>query len=155
MATNRDLLKEAIADAKAVKEMAIANAKSALEESFTPHLKSMLAAKIQEMDEMEEEVEEGKMAMYDEDDTEPMKEEEVSEELDLEEILAELEESEEKEEMVNEVDAEETEEVEEEDMEVEMETETEEEDLDIEDMSEEDLKSFIEDVIEDMVEAGE
>ena len=39
MATNRDLLKEAIADAKAVKEMAIANAKSALEEAFTPHLK--------------------------------------------------------------------------------------------------------------------
>ena len=79
MATNRDLLKEAIADAKAVKEMAIANAKSALEESFTPHLKSMLAAKIQEMDEIDEEVEEieeGKMAMYDEDDTEPMKEEE-------------------------------------------------------------------------------
>ena len=155
MATNRDLLKEAIADAKAVKEMAIANAKSALEESFTPHLKSMLAAKIQEMDEKEEEVEEGKMAMYDEDDTEPMKEEEVSEELDLEEILAELEESEEEEEMVNEVETEETEEVEEEDMEVEMETETEEEDLDIEDMSEEDLKSFIEDVIADMVEAGE
>ena len=155
MATNRDLLKEAIADAKAVKEMAIANAKSALEESFTPHLKSMLAAKIQEMDEMEEEVEEGKMAMYDEDDTEPMKEEEVSEELDLEEVLAELEESEEEEEMVNEVETEETEEVEEEDMEVEMETETEEEDLDIEDMSEEDLKSFIEDVIADMVEAGE
>jgi len=155
MATNRDLLKEAIADAKAVKEMAIANAKSALEESFTPYLTSVLAAKIQEMDEEEEEVEEGKMAMYDEDDTEPMKEEEVSEELDLEEVLAELEESEEEEEMVNEVETEETEEVEGEDMEVEMETETEEEDLDIEDMSEEDLKSFIEDVIADMVEAGE
>ncbi len=50
MATNRDLLKEAIADAKSVKEVAIANAKLALEEAFTPHLKSMLAAKLDEMD---------------------------------------------------------------------------------------------------------
>ena len=33
---NRDLLKEAIADAKSVKETAIANAKAALEEAFTP-----------------------------------------------------------------------------------------------------------------------
>ena len=32
----RDILKEAIADAKAVKETAIANAKAALEEAFTP-----------------------------------------------------------------------------------------------------------------------
>jgi vacuolar-type H+-ATPase subunit H len=36
MATNRDLLKEAIADAKAVKETAIANAKAALEELLNP-----------------------------------------------------------------------------------------------------------------------
>ncbi len=50
MATNRDLLKEAIADAKAVKETAITNAKLALEEAFTPHLKSMLSAKLAEMD---------------------------------------------------------------------------------------------------------
>jgi hypothetical protein len=50
MATNRDLLKEAIADAKAVKETAIANAKAALEEAFTPQLKSMFAAKLQEME---------------------------------------------------------------------------------------------------------
>ena len=46
MATNRDLLKEAIADAKAVKEMAIANAKTALEEAFTPRLKEMLSASV-------------------------------------------------------------------------------------------------------------
>ena len=39
-----DLLKEAIADAKAVRETALANAKMALEEAFTPHLKSMLSA---------------------------------------------------------------------------------------------------------------
>ena len=61
MATNTDLLKEAIADARAVKETAIANAKLALEEAFTPHLKSMLAAKLDEMDKKDDEVkEEGK-----------------------------------------------------------------------------------------------
>ena len=48
-----DLLKEAIADAKAVRETALANAKMALEEAFTPKLKSMLAKKIQS--EMEDE----------------------------------------------------------------------------------------------------
>ena len=153
MATNRDLLKEAIADAKAVKEMAIANAKAALEESFTPHLKSMLATKLQEMEEMDEEVEEmeeGKMAMYDEDDTEPMMEEEDLEELDLDELLAELDEAED-EDMMNEAEEEEAEEAEEEAEE----NMDEEEALDLEDMSEEDLKSFIEDVIADMVKAGE
>ena len=57
--TNRDLLKEAIADAKAVKEMAIANAKAALEESFTPFLREKLSAKITEMDDKYELEEEG------------------------------------------------------------------------------------------------
>jgi hypothetical protein len=51
MATNRDLLREAIADAKAVKETAIANAKAALTESFTPFLKEKLSQKISEMEE--------------------------------------------------------------------------------------------------------
>ena len=37
-----DLLKEAIADAKAVRETALENAKIALEEAFTPRLQSML-----------------------------------------------------------------------------------------------------------------
>jgi len=55
---NRDLLKEAIADAKAVKETAIVNAKAALEEAFTPYLKEKLAAKLAEMDEMDEAKEE-------------------------------------------------------------------------------------------------
>ena len=50
-----DLLKEAIADAKAVRETALANAKMALEEAFTPKLKSMLAQKIQSEIEDEEE----------------------------------------------------------------------------------------------------
>jgi hypothetical protein len=49
-----DLLKEAIADAKAVRETALQNAKMALEEAFTPHLKSMLSAKLAE-DDLDEE----------------------------------------------------------------------------------------------------
>ena len=58
---NRDLLKEAIADAKAVKETAIANAKAALEEAFTPYLREKLAAKLSEMDDIDEaEIEEAK-----------------------------------------------------------------------------------------------
>ena len=48
-----DLLKEAIADAKAVRETALQNAKMALEEAFTPQLKNMLSAKLKE-DELEE-----------------------------------------------------------------------------------------------------
>jgi len=54
--SKNDLLKEAIADAKAVRETAIANAKLALEEAFTPKLQSMLSTKIAE--EMEDELEE-------------------------------------------------------------------------------------------------
>ena len=49
-----NLLKEAIADAKAVRETAIANAKLALEEAFTPKLQSMLSRKIEEELEDEE-----------------------------------------------------------------------------------------------------
>jgi len=57
--TNSNLLKEAIADAKAVRETALANAKIALEEAFTPRIQSMLSAKISEEEEldMEEPVE--------------------------------------------------------------------------------------------------
>lgn len=52
------LLKEAIADAKAVRETAIANAKIALEEAFTPRLQSILSKKIQaEAEDMEDEIE--------------------------------------------------------------------------------------------------
>ncbi len=55
-----DLLKEAIADAKAVRETALQNAKMALEEAFTPHLKSMLSAKLAEEEhEDDDEMEEG------------------------------------------------------------------------------------------------
>ena len=65
----KDLLKEAIADAKAVRETALANAKLALEEAFTPRLQSMLSAKLAE--EMEEE----EPTMEEEEETEPKMEE--------------------------------------------------------------------------------
>ena len=72
-----DLLKEAIADAKAVRETALANAKMALEEAFTPRLKSMLASKIQhEVEDADDEMEEGN---YDEEEAEE-EDEEVEEE---------------------------------------------------------------------------
>jgi len=55
-----DLLREAIADAKAVREVALANAKLALEEAFTPRIQSMIANKLSEEAEAEEdEMEEG------------------------------------------------------------------------------------------------
>ena len=58
-----NLLKEAIADAKAVRETALENAKMALEEAFTPKLQSMLSKKIQmEMDDEDEKKDE---AMHD------------------------------------------------------------------------------------------
>ena len=165
--TNTNLLKEAIADAKAVKETAIANAKLALEEAFTPHLKSMLSAKLQEMDDEdvnEEEVQEMDAVSWKEKngdslDLAPRKvgqstvneEEDMDEELDLNELLAELELDENAR-----TDAEEEgyldgEKDEKEDMEDEMDDE----EIDLEDMSEDDLKGFIESVIKDMVASGE
>jgi hypothetical protein len=185
--TNRDLLKEAIADAKAVKETAIANAKAALEEAFTPHLKSMLSAKLEEMDRDEDvELEEMDDVSWNEKNNptrspfvtlkDPKKvgqttsnyainleEEEMDEEINLDELLAELDEEKEIEEVNESEEISETEEVaeaeEDEDVEdvedMEAEGEMEDDEIDLEDMTEDDLKSFIEDVIKDMVEAGE
>ena len=56
------LLKEAMVDAKAVRETALANARLALEEAFAPRLQSMLTKKLKEEeldleDEESEEVE--------------------------------------------------------------------------------------------------
>ena len=199
MATNRDLLKEAIADAKSVREVAIANAKLALEEAFTPHLKSMLSAKLDEMDkkdeedvkESEEEVKEADAPSFERKnspagdslkDLAPRKvgqstvqEDEVEEEIDLDELLAELEDSKDLSEDAR-TDAEEEGykdgmKDEKEDLEEDARTDAEEEgykdgekdekedmedeEIDLEDMSEDDLKGFIEDVIKDMVADGE
>lgn len=65
------LLKDAIADAKAVRETALANAKHALEEAFAPKLQSMLSHKIKE--EMEEDGKEGEEVVSDEDKMEVAK----------------------------------------------------------------------------------
>ena len=183
---NREFLKEAIADAKAVKESAIANAKAALEESFTPQLKTMLAAKLEEMDEKDEDETEVKEEMSDPDmrhgmkgdnaeerRTEKMRFKEEEDKDDLDEVLAELE-NELKEDARTDAEEEgykdgmkdekkdlkedERTDAEEEGYEDGMEDEKgdmEEEDIDLDDMSDEDLKVFIEDVIADMVTAGE
>ena len=180
---NRDLLADAIADAKAVKEVAIANAKAALEEAFTPHLKDMLAQKINEMEDLEE----NDLAEVDKEKQEEaemkkegygktyetkkeIKEEELEEELNLEEILAELELEEEKDRSMEEMkkdSMEETygkkemeEEMKNDSMEEEygkkpMEEEMDDAEINLEDMSEDELKTMIEDVIEDMIEDGE
>ena len=66
-----DLLKDAIADAKAVRETALANAKIALEEAFTPRLQSMLSRKIEaemdaeELEDKEEEDMDAEEGMHD------------------------------------------------------------------------------------------
>lgn len=159
MATNRDMLKEAIAEAKAIKETAIANAKLALEEVFTPQMKSILSAKIEEMAREDEAMEES----YDEmdealgtinDPDGPTAHgnvaEEMEEEVDLDELLREIE-AEEMDENITEAKEEEEETEEEEEEEKEEEGEP----LNLEDMTDEDLKKMIEDVIADMVSAGE
>ena len=115
---NSKLLKEAIADAKAVRETAIANAKIALEEAFTPKLQSILSKKLQsememddeeDMEEVAEEVDssdigKGGEPKYDEAHTEldPETEKETAapgEELDAVEKVDDLKEEEDKEEV--------------------------------------------------------
>ena len=78
MSNTKQILKDAIADAKAIRETALAQAKLALEEAFTPQLQSMLAAKLQEME--EEDVKEEVTEAADD---------QMEETLDLEALLAE------------------------------------------------------------------
>jgi hypothetical protein len=173
--SNKNLFKEAIADAKAVREAALANAKAALEEALTPKLQSMLAAKLNEMDyDMEEEgmksddeMEEG---MYPEDTSDEiqdryratgaaLEEDELEEDFDLSEILAELndeeelkeakEEKEEKEEAGEEA---EDESEEEEATEEEPTEEEGEEEVEVKDMTIEDLKDLIKDIVSQEIE---
>ena len=194
MKKNRDFLKEAIADAKAVKESAIANAKAALEESFTPRLKSMLAQKIEELDtvkEDDEDVYEAKDKVNEklsdpvmrkglkgdneaELETEKMRE---LDEMSLDEILSELEGEikedartdaeeegyedgikDEKEDLKEDerTDAEEEGyEDGEKDEKEDLEGDVEDEEIDLDNLTDDDLKDFISDVIGDMVAAGE
>jgi hypothetical protein len=100
-----DLLKEAIADAKAIREVAIQNAKATLAETFAPQIKKMVMEEMdkeedlyeEETDELDAMMKEMEMAddeLKEEDDVEDMGEEEESEfdeEDELSEILKELE----------------------------------------------------------------
>jgi hypothetical protein len=165
---NKDLLKEAIADARLVKETAIANAKAALEETFAPHIKELLSEKVKEMEnEMEENYDEAMSTeaeleeSMDEEymDEEEMYDENMDEELDLEALLNELDEagdeypvSEAKKAMKSEK---EEKAMKSEKKEKANSSKKEDKEVSIEDMSEKDLKSFIESVIQDMIDAGE
>jgi len=99
MKDTKALLKEAIADAKTVRETALAQAKLALEEAMAPRLNRMFAAKLQEAydEDMEESYDmKDKMAKEDIRDSIPMEGDnqddyDQMEEIDLDEILAELE----------------------------------------------------------------
>ena len=124
---NREMLKEAIAEAKTIKETAIANAKAALEEAFTPQLTAMFAERLNE-DEMEEE------GMY---ETTDMEDEGLEESFNLDEILAELEMTDEADDMVSEDDMGGID-----------------EDLMLEEMSDEEIEELVMKVIDDMIETG-
>ena len=120
---NSNLLKEAIADAKAVRETAIANAKIALEEAFTPRLQSILSQKLTaEMEGEEEEADLEEENVVEETVTES--EEDESEEAVEETVVTEEDESEEGEEV--------SEGEEEEEVEETMESEEDEDELDLE-----------------------
>ena len=125
---NREMLKECIADAKTIRETAIANAKVALEEAFTPQLTAMFAERLNELELEEAETEKEPIdEMYG-----------IEEDFNLEEILAELsmEEGDEDSKM-------------EEGMEQELE-----EDLMLEDMSDEEIEELVMQVIDDMIASG-
>jgi len=194
--TNRDLLKEAIADAKTIKETAIVNAKAALEEAFTPYLKERLTAKLLEMD--EDEIKDNELitdetTMYSEDESLKMEAEEPYgysedqpyrydksddenkvdlDELDLDELLRELDAigedntMNENEDLINDPKypsnnnakgnvAEVEDDMDYEDEDADGIEDSEDEEIDIASMDEDDLKSFIESVIADMVSSGE
>lgn len=158
MSTNKELFKEAIADAKAVREAALVNAKAALEEALTPRIQSMISAKLQEMDgEVEEEamggyvneedVEEGFATdqfgfnkLNDVSENYGSEEEGLEEDFDLSEILAELDEEKEEEDL---------QEAKKEDDEEEGEEEN------VADMSVEDLKDLIKSIVSQELEAEE
>ena len=85
MSKGNQLLKDAIAEAKVLRETAMAQAKLVLEEAFTPQLQSILNAKLNEMEEDDEKVNENSEV-----DTS------MEETLDLEALLAEADDEDEK-----------------------------------------------------------
>lgn len=137
---NQDLFKQAIAEAKSVREAAIINAKEALEETLTPHLKELLAAKLQEMDEVADD-EEVVNEIEDEMDEMAAKKGNFNAQTDAPED--QLEEAEDKE---AEDDSEESEDEAPAEEEGEEKAE-EEEELEVKDMEVEDLKNLIRDIV--------
>jgi len=135
--TNQNLFKEAIADAKTVREIALQNAKVALEETLTPRLQSMLSAKLQEM-EKDEDLNES-----------PETDENLDEDFDLSSILAELDETDEIEEAKK--GDEEDDKPEEDDA---PETEEAPEEVLVKDMTADDLKAMIQDIVAQEMGAG-
>ena len=121
------MLKEAIAEAKTIKETAIANAKAALEEAFTPQLTAMFAERLNEEDAEEEKL----------DEKYSMEEEGLEETFNLDEILAELEMTDEADDMVSEEDMDKMD-----------------EELMLEEMSDEEIEELVMKVIDDMIETG-
>jgi len=96
--TNQELFKQAIADAKSVRDAAVANAKAALEETFTPQIMAMLSNQLNELEEdgnLEEKKEETEEGYYEEGHEAAIgygaaSQKPSIEETDLEEILAQL-----------------------------------------------------------------
>ena len=171
--SNKNLFKEAIADAKAVREAALANAKAALEEALTPKLQSMLAAKLNEIEyeeegleetKSEDEMEEGfvtnQFNWNDEDnsttDQNKLDEnEELEEDFDLSEILAELDEDNSLEEAKKEEDEKKKKKMMKEADDESEESEKEEEEESVADMTIEDLKALIQDIVAQETGGGE
>ena len=151
MKDTKALLKEAIADAKAVRETALTQAKLALEEAFAPRLQSMFSARLREEYDSENQDEEFDENMMNDIPMEGADQEEYTDrdnsidEIDLDEILAELEnelneaKDEDEEEMIDaEEDAEDIEDDAKED---------EEEEKEVKDLSMDELESLIKDII--------
>jgi hypothetical protein len=117
----RKMLEEAIAEAKTIKETAIASAKAALEEAFQPQLTAMFAEKLNELEEGDDDV-----------SLEGIDETDGLDELNLDEILAELESDNLNEESSNDMN----------------------ENLMLEEMSDEEIEELVIKVIDDMIASG-
>ena len=149
MKDTKALLKEAIADAKAVRETALTQAKLALEEAFAPRLQSMFSARLREeydADNQDEEFDENMMNDIPMEGNDHADHDNSIDEIDLDEILAELEnelneaKDEDEEEMIDaEEDAEDIEDDAKEDKE---------EEKEVKDLSMDELESLIKDIID-------
>jgi hypothetical protein len=148
---NRQILEEAIADAKTIRETAIESAKVALEEAFTPTLTALFAERLNEL-ELEEAEAEKKPTDETMDEMYSIEEEELEEDFSLEELLAELEmeETVSLEELLAELEEEQEPTMEGKDMDA----ENLEEDLMLEELSDEEIEELVVKTIEDMIASG-